>query len=183
MRTARGRHAHRVGVQRGARHQRHALLDDSYHLGQTIVNDYGSVPMRTVSTITPASAATRPPDVHALCARGVSGCAVRRGILGSVGADAVEHRAIPDHFVPSNTTPPYYARPRLYSTKPPFRKDPSPPRPRDGFSRQISPISILNHVISFGKQDQWLGPAEGASMAFSNNAQTSTRSRSTASSR
>jgi hypothetical protein len=29
----------------------------------------------------------------------------------------------------------------------------------------------LNHVISFGKQDQWLGPGQGASMAFSNNAQ------------
>ena len=29
----------------------------------------------------------------------------------------------------------------------------------------------LNHVFSFGKQDQWLGPAQGGSMAFSNNAQ------------
>ncbi len=30
---------------------------------------------------------------------------------------------------------------------------------------------VLNHVISFGKQDEWLGPAEGASMAYSNNAE------------
>ena len=30
---------------------------------------------------------------------------------------------------------------------------------------------MLNHVISFGKQDEWLGPAEGASMAYSNNAE------------
>jgi hypothetical protein len=29
----------------------------------------------------------------------------------------------------------------------------------------------LNHIFSFGTQDQWLGPAQGASMAFSNNAQ------------
>jgi hypothetical protein len=30
---------------------------------------------------------------------------------------------------------------------------------------------VLNHVISFGKQDEWLGPAQGASMAYSNNAE------------
>jgi len=29
----------------------------------------------------------------------------------------------------------------------------------------------LNHVFSFGKQDEWLGPAKGGSFAFSNNAQ------------
>lgn len=30
---------------------------------------------------------------------------------------------------------------------------------------------FLNHVFSFGKQDEWLGPAKGGSFAFSNNAQ------------
>ncbi len=30
---------------------------------------------------------------------------------------------------------------------------------------------VLNHVISFGKQDEWLGPAQGGSMAYSNNAE------------
>jgi hypothetical protein len=28
-----------------------------------------------------------------------------------------------------------------------------------------------NHVISFGKEDEWLGPAQGASFAYSNNAE------------
>jgi hypothetical protein len=32
-------------------------------------------------------------------------------------------------------------------------------------------VQVLNHVISFGKQDEWLGPAQGASMAYSNNAE------------
>jgi hypothetical protein len=31
--------------------------------------------------------------------------------------------------------------------------------------------SVLNHVVSFGKQDEWLSPAQGGSMAYSNNAQ------------
>ena len=30
---------------------------------------------------------------------------------------------------------------------------------------------FLNHVFSFGKQDEWMGPAQGASMAYSNNAE------------
>jgi hypothetical protein len=30
---------------------------------------------------------------------------------------------------------------------------------------------FFNHVISFGKQDEWLGPGQGASMAYSNNAE------------
>lgn len=30
---------------------------------------------------------------------------------------------------------------------------------------------VLNHVISFGKEDEWLGPAQGASFAYSNNAE------------
>jgi hypothetical protein len=29
----------------------------------------------------------------------------------------------------------------------------------------------LNHVISFGKQDDWLGPGLGGGMAYSNNAE------------
>ena len=30
---------------------------------------------------------------------------------------------------------------------------------------------VLNHVISFGKQDEWLGPAQGGAFAYSNNAE------------
>ncbi len=30
---------------------------------------------------------------------------------------------------------------------------------------------VLNHVISFGKQDEWQGPAMGGSMSYSNNAE------------
>ena len=32
-------------------------------------------------------------------------------------------------------------------------------------------VQVLNHVISFGKQDDWLGPGVGGAMAYSNNAQ------------
>ena len=43
--------------------------------------------------------------------------------------------------------------------------------PTDGFLEAYVSGQVLNHVISFGKQDQWMGPAQGASMAYSNNAQ------------
>jgi Capsule assembly protein Wzi len=32
-------------------------------------------------------------------------------------------------------------------------------------------MQLLNHLVSFGKQEEWLGPAQGASMAYSNNAE------------
>jgi hypothetical protein len=31
--------------------------------------------------------------------------------------------------------------------------------------------NLLNHIISFGKQDEWLGPGQGGAMAYSNNAE------------
>ncbi len=32
-------------------------------------------------------------------------------------------------------------------------------------------LQYLNHVISFGKQDNWLGPGPGGAMDWSNNAE------------
>lgn len=32
-------------------------------------------------------------------------------------------------------------------------------------------VHVLNHEVSFGKQDDWLGPGLGSSMAYSNNAE------------
>ena len=37
--------------------------------------------------------------------------------------------------------------------------------------RLTSPAHLLNHEISFGKQDDWLGPGLGGGMAYSNNAE------------
>jgi Capsule assembly protein Wzi len=32
-------------------------------------------------------------------------------------------------------------------------------------------VNMLNHAVSFGKHDEWLGPGEGSAMAWSNNAE------------
>ena len=42
---------------------------------------------------------------------------------------------------------------------------------RGRFLEAYVSAQVLNHVISFGKQDEWLGPAQGASFAYSNNAE------------
>ena len=60
---------------------------------------------------------------------------------------------------------------RRYPTRPRFPRGPSPLRTQGRFLEAYLSYQYLNHVVSFGKQDQWLGPAQGASMAFSNNAQ------------
>ena len=42
---------------------------------------------------------------------------------------------------------------------------------RGRFLEAYVSTQFLNHVISFGKQDEWLGPGLGGSMAYSNNAE------------
>ena len=39
------------------------------------------------------------------------------------------------------------------------------------FIEAYASYRLLNHEISFGKQDDWLGPGLGGGMAYSNNAE------------
>ena len=48
---------------------------------------------------------------------------------------------------------------------------PVKPTNRGRFLEIYASANVLNHEISFGKQDEWFGPALGGSMAYSNNAE------------
>ena len=143
-------------------------LDDSYHLGQTIVNDYG-----------------RPYEKGFNNYSGVSGYATAgrfalylraefQGAPSATGYSAALAQQLSNidetlYFVPS-TTPPYGNTNAVYNQTT-IPRGPIPNATQGRFLEAYLSYHILDHVISFGKQDQWLGPAEGASMAFSNNAQ------------
>ena len=59
-----------------------------------------------------------------------------------------------------------------YAVQPGHHPDGADRRHNDGASsRPIVSAQFLNHVISFGKQDDWLGPGLGGGMAYSNNAE------------
>jgi len=136
-------------------------LRDSYHLGSTIINDYG-----------------RPYENGFNNYSGVSGYAtagrftfyVRTEYQGTRSA-AGYSSALADELASFDGT--YSLNP---ATGLPFNQTTIPAGPisatNDGrFLEAYLSYHFLNHVISFGKQDEWLGPAQGASFAYSNNAQ------------
>jgi Capsule assembly protein Wzi len=135
-------------------------LRDSYHLGSTIINDYGRPYEGGFNNYMGASGyATagrfviyaRGEFQHAPSATGYSTTLAQT--LSTIDGTAYANAS----SVPYNqTTIPMGA---IASAS-------------DGrFLEAYVSGQVWNHVISFGKQDQWLGPDVGSSFAYSNNAE------------
>lgn len=135
-------------------------LDDSFHLGSTIINDYG-----------------RPFEKGMNSYSGVSGYV-------TAGRFALYARS-EGQFAPSAAG---YS-PALYQTLaindetinpvsglayPNQATIPLGPIATAAYGRFLEvyvSAKVFNHVVSFGKEDEWLGPGQGGSFAYSNNAQ------------
>jgi hypothetical protein len=134
------------------------ILRDSYHLGQTIVNDYG-----------------RPNDTGFNNITGFS-------TLNEMGRFSLYVRGEYQH---SPSAPGYsYQLANLLSTRDLISPYAPPNRPQDTIPE--GPLSaqnpfrlveaslsfhLLGHEISGGKNDAWLGPGMGGSVAWTNNAE------------
>ncbi len=143
-------------------------LRDSYHLGSTIVNDYGRPYANGLNNYSGASG-----DAFVgrfdLYLRGEF-----QGSPSAAGYSATLAQTLSNidetlYFVPSSTAP-YGATTAVYNQTT-IPQGPISSAVQGRFLEAYISYECLNHVFSFGKQDQWLGPAQGASMAFSNNAQ------------
>lgn len=131
-------------------------LRDSFHLGQTIINDYG-----------------RP---YAEGFNNISGVSVR----GEAGRFALYFRGEYQHAPEAAGYSPALASVLSNIDGIPFGANamqstiPIGPIPQTNRFRVIEAglsYTVLNHEISFGKLDHWLGPAKGGSFAWSNNAE------------
>ena len=143
-------------------------LDDSYHLGQTIVNDYGRPyehGFNNYSGISGYATAGR----FALYARMEFQGAPSAAGYSAALAQELSNIDETSYFIPSNT-PPYGPTTAVFNQTT-IPQGPIATATQGRFLEAYVSYQFLNHVISFGKQDQWLGPAEGGSMAYSNNAQ------------
>jgi hypothetical protein len=132
-------------------------LNDSYHLGQTIVNDYGRPYQKGFNNYTGFSARAeagrfsfyfRGEYQHAPSAAGYS---LPMAMYLSQNVDSIPFAANPMQDTiplgPINTT-------------------------NDFRVLEVSlSYHLLGHEISFGKNDQWLSPAMGGAMSFSTNAE------------
>jgi hypothetical protein len=143
-------------------------LDDSFHLGSTIVNDYGRPfenGFNNYSGMSGYATAGR----FALYVRGEF-----QGAPSATGYSATLAQTLSNvdetfYFIPSST-PPYGPTTAVYNQTT-IPQGPIATATQGRFMEAYLSYQYLNHVFSIGKQDQWLGPAQGASMAFSNNAQ------------
>ena len=135
-------------------------LRDSFHLGSTIVNDYGRPYENGFNNYSGASGyavAGR----FTLYARGEF-----QGAPSAAGYSAglAQTLATVDLTINPVTL-------QAYPNQATIPMGPIATATRGRFLEAYLSYQLLNHVISFGKQDEWLGPAQGASFAYSNNAE------------
>ena len=143
-------------------------LRDSFHLGSTIVNDYGRPYENGFNNYTGVSGYATA-GRFTLYLRGefqgapsAAGYSVAMAqALSTVDqtiyayTDPVTENTTTTYFLPQSTIP----------------QGPISTTTHGRFLEAYLSYQLLNHVFSFGKQDQWLGPAQGGSMAYSNNAE------------
>jgi Capsule assembly protein Wzi len=131
-------------------------LNDSFHLGQTIVNDYGRPYQEGFNPISGFSARSEA-GRFALYFRG-----------------EYQHAPGAPGYSPSLTDLLSTIDGVPIATNPNQATIPSGPiAPVNDFRIVEANISylLLNHEFSFGKSDHWMGPAQGGSFAWSNNAE------------
>ena len=138
-------------------------LRDSYHLGSTIVNDYGRPYANGFNNYTGASGYVSA-GRFLLYARGEFQGAPSATGYSTTLAQMLADRDLTTYYLNSSIPIPLSQQTTI----------PTGPVASTTTGRVMEAyvsLQYLNHVISFGKQDNWLGPGLGAGMAYSNNAE------------
>ena len=138
-------------------------LRDSFHLGSTIVNDYGRPYQNGINSYSGLSGYATA-GRFTLYARGeFQGAQSAAGYSNSLAntLSAVDQTLA---INPTTGQSVYYPQ----STIP---LGPITAARNGRILEAYISANIMNHEFSFGKHDQWLGPAQGGSFAYSNNAE------------
>jgi hypothetical protein len=135
-------------------------LRDSFHLGSTIVNDYGRPYSNGVNNYS-GMGAYATAGRFALYVRGEF-----QGAPSATGYSAALYQTLSgvDMTVNPVTGVAYPGQ----STIP---LGPIGSKAQGRFLEAYVSARLLGHVLSFGKQDEWMGSAVGGAMAYSNNAE------------
>ena len=146
-------------------------LHDSFHLGQTVTNDYGRPYANGFNNYSGASGYATAGPFLVYARAEFQGT---QSIAGYSSALATQLAAI-------DLTTDYY-NPTCWSTDAsctliPIGQQATIPSDNSAAAGRVRLLEgyistqSFNHVISFGKQDYWQSPAEGASMSYSNDAE------------
>ena len=136
-------------------------LNDSFHLGQTIVNDYGRPYSNGFNNYTGASGYVSA-GRFVLAARGEF-----QGTPSAAGYSLPLAQTLSQIDLVTFINP---------ATGLPFNQATIPLGPISSMTngrwmQAYAAALVMNHMISFGKTDVWMSPAQSLSMAYSNNAE------------
>lgn len=136
-------------------------LRDSFHLGQTITNDYGRPYANGFNEYTGASGYASA-GKFTLYARGEFQEAPSAAGYSTTLAEALSRLDGIKFINPATGLPFNQATIPL---------GPVASAATGRLLEAYASVQVFDHVISFGKQDDWLGPGVGGGMAYSNNAE------------
>ena len=129
------------------------ILNDSFHLGQTIVNDYGRPDETGFNNLTGVTAEAQGGRFSLIVRAEYQHAPSAMGYFPSIAAQLAAIDLTPN--VPQTTIP----------------EGPIPAQDTVQILEANASVHLLGNEISFGRSDQWQSPALGASMGWSNNAQ------------
>lgn len=132
-------------------------LHDSYHLGSSIVNDYGRPYEKGVNNYS---------GISAYASAGPLVLYVRGELQASPSGQGYSSQ-LAEALATLDQTP------FLNQQGTPYNQSTIPLGPignltRGKFLEAYAGVRVLGHLVSFGKQDQWLGPGSGGAMSYSN---------------
>jgi hypothetical protein len=136
-------------------------LRDSFHLGSTIINDYGR-PYENGGNSFSGASGYATAGRFTVYLRGEFESAPSAAGYSTTLAQYLSSSVDQITFLNSATGKPYYQ-----ATIP---LGPLDTVKQGRIQEAYVSAQLMGHIVSFGKQDEWLGPAQGASMAYSNNA-------------
>ena len=146
-------------------------LRDSFHLGSTIINDYGRPYENGFNNYSGANGYASA-GRFLLYVRGeFQGAPSTAGYSAALASQLAAADLTTDYFSPNCWLNNTGCVPMPISELATIPEGPIPTAARGRVLEAYVSAQYLNHVISFGKQDFWQSPAVGGAMSYSNNAE------------
>lgn len=151
-------------------------LRDSYHLGSTIVNDYGRPYANGFNNYSGASGYASYDRFLLYVRSEFQGAPLTAGYSPALTAELAASDSTNYFFSPTCWTAQLSGMTTSCVSMPNNQQTTMPVGPiaaaiRGRVIETYVSAQVLNHVISFGKQDDWQGPGLGGAMSYSNNAE------------
>ncbi len=146
-------------------------LRDSYHLGSTIVNDYGRPYASGFNNYSGASGYASAGRFLLYIRGEFQGAPSTDGYSSALVAELAAVDGTSDYFNPTCWGSGFSCTPLPNNQQTTMPTGPVATTTRGRFMEAYVSAQYLNHVISFGKQDDWQGPGQGGAMSYSNNAE------------